>query len=647
MLMDFTVPNFSSEGANVSSVMLSLASHYRSLGFDVTPAWIRRGNCACGDVECAEWPHFTDQMNSNTTLLISSHNTFTTTSQSLVAKLKFIRKDVPILKHGTQFYIFLSSLTNIPEFYPLLGATEQGWIPLPPVVCDTYIDPSPSCPLWVTPLNVASSQLPRGDDFFVESLRSKWLAMATQGDLMLRDFMPLTIPCDDLVETSFTNLLHDRTTEIALRFLAGAVLLGFVSMGWAYDCIRVHSVIDTVDMLAELDIITESLLFVEAMPTPDWFNAIFIEASRQFVDLEDYEDYDELDEIAEIPEQDEVADEAVADSLDEVSNETSDETPDISELVDFEAETPEVETPLDAVTSTDEPADSDDEAFLSPIIPITARSSTMDTEDEDSTDPSFDLMSLIGNVYGDTANESEDVGVTSTDLVVPSESLDALDFDLPIQDENDYENMLNIWSDRFSHVSHEEPDALDDHQLINWEEEMRSAGMNDLNGYTLPQLLLGVPSLDLPDDPLTKLAISDLSLCAITTTNAPVDLLTYLWPDKATFDDSLQSHRIAAQCIAFLVCRFHLAVWSGVLSGTPSIADRVARDNGANVISQLIGDPDVVQHVLERLLLPNTSELSSQRFDLVHKIIHHVPPSVFVPDLSTAALAALCASSGK
>lgn len=219
------------------SLLTALRRFYCDLGYLAELAYVRSGGvCGCEDPTCQQTPHFAPagaDFAQRVHLVMKADNALATSDMRVLHHLNGRGRPIPLLRHGGTGYVFVSDPENFPELSPVLGLDKDRWISLPPHRSDD-LGASYSLPSWVTPLSVASIDLPRVRELFelsvfqrieqLRDLRAEVWAMGGKG----------IITPSELVKVAVGKVAVDGRAAEVLALLAASCVAGLITMEETY-----------------------------------------------------------------------------------------------------------------------------------------------------------------------------------------------------------------------------------------------------------------------------------------------------------------------------------------------------------------------------------------------------------------------------
>lgn len=339
------MPDF--EVGSFGSVLIGLRGFYRRLGFQVELAYTRMdGKCACGDDTCAANPHFVSDDVDRTHgihLVMNARNALATRDPRILNGVFGRVAKVPILKHEGTVYIFVLNPESVPDLFPVLGPGTGLWISLPPQRSDDIVGTF-GLPAWLTPLDLATDQLPDVGSVFHPVVIERWEQLrALSEDLQQRISGDGVLDLAELLSVAAERVAIEGGYEELLDLVGKACIGDIVTLDHAYELLTSyqHLVSSDVDLVGSLHRMLYDILFVADDLNAEIVEKRLFDAALSLIDVEDDSDDD-------IPARGEDADDSTVDEdLDEF-----DEDLELDETLDSLSED---ESTLAPVTIDDEP----------------------------------------------------------------------------------------------------------------------------------------------------------------------------------------------------------------------------------------------------------------------------------------------------
>ena len=350
------MPDF--EVGSLGSLLIGLRSFYRRLGFQVELAYIRMGGkCACGDNSCVANPHFVSDEADRTQgihLVMNASNALATRDLRILNSVFGRLAKVPVLKHEGTVYIFVLDPKSVPDLFPVLGSGEGLWISLPPQTSDDIVGAF-GLPAWLTPLDLATDQLPDVGSVFHPVVIERWEQLRALGeDLQQRlcgnEILNLTELLSIAAETAASG---DGVAEL-LDLVGKACIGDIVTLDHAYEILYAnqHFFSPDVDLVESLHRTLYDILFVRDDLDAEILEKRLFDAALSLIDVEDDVEDDvegNIEDDSEYDDNVEDSDSIVDDSLFEI-----DEDPELYQPIGLLDEDSKEQDAL-AVEHIDEP----------------------------------------------------------------------------------------------------------------------------------------------------------------------------------------------------------------------------------------------------------------------------------------------------
>ena len=299
------MPDF--EVGSLGSLLIGLRSFYRRLGFQVELAYIRMGGkCACGDNSCVANPHFvSDEVDRTQGIhLVMNANKALATRDSRILNGVFGRlAKVPILKHEGTVYIFVLDPQSVPDLFPVLGSGEGLWVSLPPQTSDDIVGAF-GLPAWLTPLDLATDQLPDVGSVFHPVVIERWEQLrALSEDLQQRLCGNEILNLTELLSTA-AEMVASGDGQDALLDLVGKACIGdIVTLDHAYEILYTnqHFFSPDIDLVDSLHRTLYDILFIRDDLDAEILDKRLFDAALSLIDIDDdIEDDSEDDDDVEV-----------------------------------------------------------------------------------------------------------------------------------------------------------------------------------------------------------------------------------------------------------------------------------------------------------------------------------------------------------
>ncbi len=178
---------------------------------------------------------------------------------------------------------------------------------------------------------------------------------------------------------------------------------------------------------------------------------------------------------------------------------------------------------------------------------------------------------------------------------------------------------------------------------IEWARLLDGIAPGSLSPLRLVAIILSIEDIDLPEDPLTSLALLDMAITAMPPTLAhPDELFSYIWPTRQAIRVNLEFHIIASQILAGILLRFSMGRDAGFFMDSSLSLGEVFYKNPETLISDLFGAPEIIAWIERNILTAPAPQLTS-RTQKIAEVIKQVGEDIMA-DVSTPYYRQLIAS---